>query len=218
MTYHVSTTGAYQKWADAVGDQSYALENFLPYFEKSQNFTGPNQATRFANATPSYDTSTMGEGGPVSITFPNYAQAWGTWAVKGLQAIGIKPIKGFTSGKLIGQSWSLNTIDATTQNRVSSETAFLQPALQKPNFLVYQSTLAKKILFNGQKVAVGVQVDSAGEVYTLSAKKEVIVSAGSFQSPQLLMVSGVGPAATLQKHGIPVIADRSGVGQNMQVS
>lgn len=218
MTYHVSTTGAYQRWADAVGDQSYALKNFLPYFEKSQKFTPPNQNTRIANATPAYDLSTLGKGGPLSITFPNYAQAWGTWAAKGLSAIGIKPINGFTSGNLIGQSWSLNTIDATKQTRATSETAFLQPALaQKPNLLVYQSTLAKKVLFDTNKVAIGVQVDSAGEIYTLSAKGEIILSAGSFQSPQLLMVSGVGPEATLKKHGITLVADRPGVGQNMQV-
>ena len=219
MTYHVSTTGAYQQWADAVGDQSYALKSFLPYFEKSQNFTPPNQSTRSANATPAYDLSTLGKGGPLSITFPNYAQAWGTWAAKGLSAIGIKPINGFTSGNLIGQSYSLNTIDATKQTRETSETAFLQPALaHKPNLLVYQSTLAKKVLFDSNKVAIGVQVDSAGEVYTLSVKREVVLSAGAFQSPQILMVSGVGPAATLEKHNIPLVADRPGVGQNMQVS
>lgn len=55
-----------------------------------------------------------------------------------------------------------------------------------------------------------------GRQYTLSATKEVIVTAGVFGSPQLLMVSGIGPAATLQRYGIPVIADRPGVGQNMQ--
>lgn len=218
MTYHVSTTGAYQQWADTVGDQSYALKNFLPYFEKSQNFTPPNQNTRIANATPAYDLSTLGKGGPVAITFPNYAQAWGTWAAKGLSAIGIKPINGFNSGNLIGQSWSLTTIDATKQTRVTSETAFLKPALEKkPNLLVYQSTQAKKVIFDSNKAATGVQVDSAGSVYTLSAKKEVILSAGAFQSPQLLMVSGVGPAATLKKHNIPLIADRPGVGKNLQV-
>lgn len=219
MTYHVSSTGAYQRWADMVGDQSYALQNLMPYFEKSQNFTPPNMELRSSNSTPSYNSASLGKGGPLSISFPNYAQAWGTWAAKGLSAIGMKSIDGFTYGQLIGQAYSLNTIDATQQTRVSSETAYLRPSLAKrPNFLVFQSTLAKKILFDSSKTAKGVQVDSSGEVYTLFAKKEIILSAGSFQSPQLLMVSGVGPAATLQEHNIPVVADRPGVGQNMQVS
>ena len=54
-------------------------------------------------------------------------------------------------------------------------------------------------------------------IYTLSARKEVVVSAGAFQSPQLLMVSGIGPLETLTKYGIPIVADRPGVGQNMWV-
>ena len=219
MTYHMATRDSYQMWADTVGDQSYTFDQFLPYFKKHMNFTPPNSQTRFANTTPDYDTSTLGNSGPVSVSFPNYAAAFGTWAVKGLTEIGINSINGFTSGKLIGSSYSLSTIDATLQTRESSETAYLQPALtQKPNLIVFQSTLAKKVLFNSAKTATGVQVDSAGMLYSLSARKEVIVSAGSFQSPQLLMVSGVGPAAVLQKHNIPVVADRPGVGQNMQVS
>lgn len=102
--------------------------------------------------------------------------------------------------------------------RESSETAFLQPALGSPNLYVFQSTLGKKIISDTNKRATGVQVDTEGKVYTLSANKEVVLSVGAFQSPQLLMVSGVGPQATLTKHNIPVVADRPGVGQNMWVS
>jgi choline dehydrogenase len=75
--------------------------------------------------------------------------------------------------------------------------------------------MAKKILFTKTK-ATGVQVQSNGATTNLQANKEVIVSAGVFQSPQLLMVSGVGPKATLEKLNIPVVADRPGVGQGMQ--
>lgn len=76
--------------------------------------------------------------------------------------------------------------------------------------------MAKKILFDSNKNATGVLLESALIPYIISARKEVILSAGAFQSPQLLMVSGIGPAAQLQKHSIPVLADRPGVGQNMQ--
>jgi len=109
----------------------------------------------------------------------------------------------------------LVTVEHTLQTRKSSETAFLQPALANPNLIVYIQSLAKKIIFDFNKVATGVQVDTEGKVYTLTARKEVILSAGAFQSPQLLMVSGVGPQATLSKYSIPVVADRPGVGQNM---
>lgn len=217
MAYQRGTVDSYQKWADQVGDQSYTFNNLLAFFEKSLNFTPPDNQKRGANATPSYDISNLGEGQPLSVTFSNYAQAFSTWASKGLEQLGIQPINGFTSGKLLGQSWVLNTIDHTTGARESSETAFLQPALSRNNLVVYVDTLAKKVLFDGT-TAVGVEVETEGYTYMLSADKEVIVSAGAFQSPQLLMVSGIGPAATLQQFNIPVIADRAGVGQNMWVS
>ncbi|RDW60603.1 glucose-methanol-choline oxidoreductase [Coleophoma cylindrospora] len=217
MVYQRGTRASYQRWADAVGDQSYTFDQLLPYFEKSLRFTPPNMGLRFANGTPEYDPTVLGNGsGPLSVTFSHYVQAFATWATRGLQAIGIPVIKGFQSGSLLGQSYSMFTIDATTMIRDSSETSFLRRALAYPNYSVYQSTMAKKILFDTSKKATGVVVDTQGRVYTLSATKEVIVSAGVFGSPQLLMASGIGPAAALQQHGIPVIADRPGVGQNMQ--
>jgi choline dehydrogenase-like flavoprotein len=76
--------------------------------------------------------------------------------------------------------------------------------------------MAKKINFDANKKATSVVVESNLLSYTLGVSKEAIVSAGAFQSPQLLMVSGVGPASQLAQYDIPVIADRPGVGQNMQ--
>ena len=214
MAYTRGTVDSYQKWADDVGDQSYTYDNIQQYFKKSLNFTPPDIVKRGANATPEYDLSTLAQGGPLDITYSNYAQAIATWFQKGMQAIGILPQNGFTSGHLNGSSWVLATINHTTGFRESSETGFLTPALGRPNLKVYNGTLAKKILFRGNQ-ATGVQVESEAKIFTISAGREVVVSCGTFQSPQLLMVSGVGPAATLQRHGIPVIADRPGVGQNM---
>lgn len=75
--------------------------------------------------------------------------------------------------------------------------------------------MAKKIIFNAEKAATGVTVSTLGIEYTLTANKEVIVSAGAFQSPQMLMVSGIGPEETLQQHNIPIVHALPGVGQNM---
>src|SRR5437762_11117758 len=76
LTYQRGSKQTYQKWADMVGDKSYAWDNFLPYFEKSLNFTPPDPSTRPANATPEYDSATLGNGkGPVSVTFAHYAQS-----------------------------------------------------------------------------------------------------------------------------------------------
>ncbi|KAL9611865.1 MAG: hypothetical protein Q9167_003519 [Letrouitia subvulpina] len=172
---------------------------------------------RFVNGTPQYDESVLGDGtGPLSLTFSHYVQAFGTWATKGLQEIGIPIVEGLQSGSLLGQSYSMFTINATDMTRDSSETSFLRRGLANPNYKVYQMTMGKKILFDANKKATGVIVDTQGKEYILSATKEVILTAGVFGSPQLLMVSGVGPATTLIQHEIPVVADRPGVGQNMQ--
>ena len=218
MAYHRATEGSYQMWADQVGDSSYTFKEWLPYFEKSLRYTPPDPDKRPTNATPQVDLHNLDTGkGPLSVTFSNWAQVASSWVETGFEAIGISPINGFTSGKLLGSSYVLETINASTQTRDSSETSFLRSALGSYNLTVYQSTLAKRILFDENKKAVGVQVDSQGLPYVLSARKEVISSAGVFQSPQLLMVSGIGPAATLQKHQIPVLTNRPGVGQNMWV-
>ena len=121
----------------------------------------------------------------------------------------------FVNGKLNGVTFAFRTIDPKDATRSSSETSYLRLAIQETGLIIYHYTLAKKILFDGNK-ATGVQVESSGLPYTLQAKKEVILAAGAFQSPQLLMVSGIGPRATLAKYGIPVLADRPGVGQNLQ--
>lgn len=217
MVYQRGTEGSYQRWVDATGDDSFAFDKFLPYFEKSVDFTGPNMKLRFANGTPEYDASVMGDGsGPLSVTFSHYVQAFATWATQGLLELGFKIIPGFQSGRLLGQSYSMFTINATTMVRDSSETSFLQPSLAYDNYFLYPWTMAKKIVFDGKKTATGVLVNTAGAEYLLTARKEVIVSAGVFGSPQLLMVSGVGDAEALRPLGIPVVADRPGVGQGME--
>ncbi|KAK5637449.1 hypothetical protein RRF57_013164 [Xylaria bambusicola] len=216
MIYQRPTVGSCKMWADAVADDSYTWENMIPYYQKSICFTPPSDL-RFANSTPLFDISIMGDcSGPLSVAYSNYANSFASWATEGLTEMGMKPIEGFQSGALLGQSYVVSTIDAKTQTRDSSETSFLRKALDYPNYSVYTLTQAKKILFDEEKRATGVEVDTLGNRYLLAASKEVIISAGTFASPQLLMVSGVGPAETLKKFDIPVVADRPGVGQGMQ--
>ncbi|KAK0614927.1 glucose-methanol-choline oxidoreductase [Bombardia bombarda] len=216
MAYQRGTKQSYKKWADLVGDSAYEWDNLLPFFEKSIIFTPPNPNFRAANATPAFDASVVGNGnGPLSVTFTRWANALATWSVNGLAELGFKKIPGLLSGQLLGQAYGNHALNATTMHRDSSETSFLRKALAYDNYVVYPSTLAKKIVFDGKK-ATGVLVETAGFEYVLSASKEVILSSGVFGSPQLLMVSGVGPASTLQPLGIPVVHDLPGVGHEMQ--
>jgi choline dehydrogenase-like flavoprotein len=217
MIYQRPTVQSMQAWAENVDDDSYTFQNTLPYYEKSGKFTPPNMSKRFANSTPEYNANAFPQNGPLQITFANYAQSFSTWLKAGFAAIGIGEAPDFNSGSLMGAQYCTSTIRPADQTRSSSATSFLLSAIQKGlrNLKVYTATRAENIVFNAEKKATGVRVKTGLVSYTLHASKEVIVSAGSFQSPQLLMVSGIGPRDQLEAHGIDVISELPGVGQNM---
>ncbi|KAK2603578.1 hypothetical protein QQS21_004258 [Conoideocrella luteorostrata] len=216
MVYHRPPKGAHKRWADMVGDDAYSWDKFFPWYKKSVNFTAPNMNLRMANSTPEYVAADAADGqGHLSVTWPNYGQAFGTWATEAFKQVGLSVVQGFLSGKLLGQSWVSFTINPQTMHRESSETAFLRSSLGNPDYKLHPRTMVKKIIFKGKR-ATGVLVDTEGFQYVLSARKEVILSAGTFGSPQILMVSGVGPARHLQSLNIPVVRDSPGVGKNMQ--
>lgn len=211
------TIGSFQKWADTVGDDTYTFDNVLPYYQKSATFTPPNYSKRFTNTTLNYQPAAFNNSlqGPLQVSYPNWASPFASWCQKGLSAIGIMPNEGLDLGSLIGSMWTTTTIDPAAETRSSSQTAFLKQEIQGSSLQVYIRTMAKRIMFNSHKKAIGVVVTTNSSTYALTARKEVILSAGAFQSPQILMVSGIGPADTLAQFGIPLISDLPGVGQNM---
>ncbi|KAM0271681.1 hypothetical protein ACHAQH_008967 [Verticillium albo-atrum] len=218
MVYQRGTKQSYQKWADAVGDDSYAWDALQPHFKRTAKLTAP-ASSRFANASAEYSAAAFSpSGGPLQVSYANYAQPFSTWLEPALNEIGIADAEDFNSGSLMGAQYCASTIDPSSQTRDSSQTSFLREAQGRSNLKVYTTTLARKIVFDTSKRATGVVVSSALALgqYTLRARKEVILSAGAFQSPQLLMLSGVGPKAQLSKYRIPVVADRPGVGQTME--
>lgn len=211
-----------QKWADDVGDQSYTWDQFLPFYEKSCKFTSFDPGLYNATILPQPPGVFDPTGGPLHVSFSNYADAFGSWAQKAFIGVGMAlQSLGLNAGVLNGSAFSTLTIDPRNGYRSSSESSFLQAALQNGTApIIYKNSLAERILLNGT-TATGVLVSTAGSYgikpvhFTLTARKEVIVSAGAFQSPQLLMVSGIGPKAILQQYGIRVVKDLAGVGQNM---
>lgn len=219
MAYHRGTRQSYAAWADAVDDQSYAFDSFLPFFERSINYTAPNQHFRAENATvpPANASAFSGADGPLHVSHAHWATPFASWGQLALRQIGISDIPDFSSGELLGSQYVPATLRPDDQTRSTSEASYLQQSLadDESRLEVFIYTMAKKILFNANKTATGVLVETAGTPYTLNATREVILSAGALQSPQLLMVSGVGPKSTLQQYNIPLIADRPGVGSNM---
>ena len=99
--------------------------------------------------------------------------------------------------------------------RTSSASAFLKPVESRRNLKIITNTVVTRIIFENKK-AVGVEITSGGHRQIIHADAEVILSAGAIQSPQILQLSGIGPAKLLKKYGVEVIADRPGVGQNLQ--
>lgn len=219
MIHHRPNIGALDVWAEAVGDDAYTFDNLLPYFKKSVTFTPPNSETRLENATTLYNISDFDEdGGPVQVTYPNWTPVWSTWAAKGLEAIGINMTDKYDEGSLLGCFYAQLTVEPTNQVR-STSAEFIYAAQDQDfadNLTVYLEARADKILFDDTQTARAVQVTGVDLLtYTINATKEVILSAGSLHSPQLLMLSGIGPAQVLNEYAIDVIADRPGVGQNL---
>jgi choline dehydrogenase len=210
MIHQIGTSESYQQWADHVDDDSYAFEEFLPYFRRSTNWTAPS-ALRTPNATARYNESAfMPEGGPLQISYPDYAQPFSTWLDGPMSEVGIPLTDDFHSGVLEGAKFCEITINPTTKLRDSSETSYLVSAATKPGLTVLTYSMAERIVFDDLR-ATGVIVNGT----KIPARKEVIIAAGTFQSPQILMLSGIGPAAHLTQHSIPVLLDKPGVGQDM---
>jgi choline dehydrogenase len=193
LAFHRGTLGTYQAWADTAGDDSYTFPHLLPYFEKSVHLTPPNYAARNTpNATVLFDPLVFSpSGGPLQVSWPTWVDPPLTWFQKAWTAIGLPiSVLNFNSGFLSGNAaWVASTVNPKDETRSSSQTAFLSQSIENTNLYVYTQTKAQKILFNGN-TATGVSVCTEGLDYTISAKKEVILSAGVFHSPQLLMLSG----------------------------
>lgn len=209
---------AMKKWAELVNGSSYLWDNVLPFFKKTVSFKS-RKPRQYGPPTGTNETTFDETGRPLQVSYPRYAMPFSNSARGGFTAIGINETQGFSSGSLMGHQYVAMTIRPWDQTRSSSESAFLQGSPHLVNLTIYKNTLVKNIVFNHRKRAIAVKARQKWVFWdwaiTLRAMREVIVSAGAFQSPQLLMVSGVGPADVLQKHGIDVLVDLPGVGQNM---
>lgn len=186
----------------------------MPYYKKSTSFIAPEEGVFPDGYTPVLNESAYDSpGGPLQISYGRYTEPVLTSFLDGLNDIGIPTTGDFNAGSLLGSHFSQSNIDGLAQ-RSSSQTAFLDCALATGRLTIHGTTNANRILFSDDKVATGVEVTTGGATYTISARKEVILSAGALLSPQLLMVSGIGPETLLTTFGIPVVSALEGVGQS----
>ncbi|KAF1952272.1 alcohol oxidase [Byssothecium circinans] len=215
-TYQRPTIDSLDKWASVVNDTSYTFDAFLPFYKKSIDYTPPNNSLRPSNASvPSATNAFSEDSGPVRVSFSdNWVNPISSFFQAAWEKLGLPVANDFVSGSLFGVQYVANTINPRGNVRESSY-SFLRTLGDVANLHVYNHTMAKRILFDGN-LATGAVVCSDGMEYVVSARKEVILSAGVFQSPQLLMVSGVGPKATLEKLHIPIISSLEAVGQHLE--
>ncbi|KAK5946123.1 hypothetical protein PMZ80_000263 [Knufia obscura] len=224
MLYHRPTKGYYEAFADHVGDLSYTWDNMTTCLERSMTFHPPNMTERADASSITYDASafldTSNASNPLQVSYPAYSYELSSYAPQAFGNIGLQSQPGFSSGVLHGYGYWAFTIDPETGIRSSAESSFLAEAFNRDTLSVYLNSLVQNVIFNANKTAIGVNVTSspAGtrtKFYTLSARKEILLSAGAYHSPQLLMLSGIGPEQTLRQHNIPIISALEGVGQNM---
>ena len=202
MVYVRGHARDYDHWAKS-GAQGWAYADVLPYFKRMENWHSGGHGG---------DKTRRGRKGPLHVTRGPRINPLTRAFVKAGKQAGY-PVTGDYNGE---QQEGFGPFDATIWKgrRWSAANAYLRPALKRPNCTLTRAFARKIVIEEGR--AIGVEVERGGNVEVISANVEVIVAASSLNSPKLLMLSGVGPAAHLDEHGIKVVADRAGVGQNLQ--
>lgn len=188
----------YNQWAE-MGNESWSWDDCLPYFKKLEN-------------NERFTSGIHGQGGPLNVTDlrdPNeISQAF----VQAAQEAGFGHRADFNDGEQIG--FGLFQVSQKDGQRHSAATAYLVPALGRSNLHVETEAQVTTLTFDG-KTCTGVAYKQGGQAKTATVTKEVILCGGAINSPQLLMLSGIGPAGHLQDMGIEVLLDLPGVGQNL---
>ncbi|MGO4379067.1 GMC family oxidoreductase [Pseudoduganella sp. RAF53_2] len=190
----------YDHWA-ALGNEGWGYEDMLHYFRRSEN-----------NAT--LDGEYHGRSGPLHVSELQTDNPFHGLYLQAAQQAGYPLNKDFNGPEQEG----IGIYQVTQKNgeRWSAARAYLLPHMGvRANLTVETGVTVRRVLFEGRR-AVGVECVQDGQVRAIRARHEVILSAGAFQSPQLLMLSGVGPADELRRHGIGVRHDLAGVGRNLQ--
>ncbi|MGH8599117.1 MAG: GMC family oxidoreductase [Burkholderiales bacterium] len=185
---------------ERLGADGWNARDVLRYFIKSESYSG--------GAGPYH-----GDSGPLSVSDITERHELVDAFIRAAGDLGIPPNDDFNGATQEGAGY----LQLTTCNgrRCSAAVAYLHPVRHRANLTMETGARATQVLFDGQR-ATGVRYVRNGQDVTVLAAQEVLLCAGALQSPQLLQLSGIGPGALLQRLGIPVIADRAGVGENLQ--
>lgn len=201
MVYIRGNAYDYDHWSQ-LGNQGWSYESVLPYFKRAEDFSGEG------------DDDYHGTGGPLSVQKSNREndELLDVFVEAGQQA-GIPFTKDFNGKRQEGVSRYEHTMRGS--KRCSAARGYLHPALGRKNLHTETDVTVDRVEFDGKK-AVGVTFIKGDKSFTVGANKEVILSAGAINSPQILLRSGVGPADEIKPHGLEMVHELAGVGQNLQ--
>lgn len=199
MAYDRGFASDYDRWAQA-GNRGWSFAEVLPYFRRLESFHPARNAWH-------------GSEGPIQVTRAGQQHPFARAFLEAGRQAGY-PLSDDLNG---AQRDGFGAVDLTVGRgrRSSAASAYLRPVRMRPNLTVLTGALTRRVLFADRR-ATGVEFSHQGAVHTATARREVILAAGAINTPQLLMLSGVGPAAHLATHGIAVVADLPGVGQGLQ--
>ncbi|MEO1226542.1 MAG: choline dehydrogenase [Pseudomonadota bacterium] len=193
--------GDYDHWA-ALGNTGWAYKDVLPLFRDMERWEGGADPYR-------------GGSGPLRTARGHYDNPLFQAFVDAGEQAGYQLCPDFNGADPEGFGHCQHSHYHWPILRCSASYAFLLPARWRKNLAIRKNATAERILFDG-KTAIGVRYRLGGRIVTSHARREVIVSASAYQSPKLLMLSGIGPADHLSEYGIPVVHDLPGVGNNLQ--
>lgn len=208
MVYMRGQAADYDRWNEAVtepgtnNDGAWSYRDILPYFKAQED--NDHLGGEF-----------HGVGGPLKISDLGHTSPMTRTYVKTLQGMGIPYNPDFNGAEQFGVGFMQHTIDWQTRRRCSAVDAFLTPVMNDPLLTIEtEATVTRLILENGK--AVGVDYMQNGSKKTATAGVEVILAAGAYQTPKIMMLSGIGPQEELSRHGIKTAVALSGVGKNLQ--
>ncbi|MFM9978810.1 MAG: GMC family oxidoreductase, partial [Sphingomonadaceae bacterium] len=200
MVYIRGSRADYDDWADRLGCIGWRWNDVQRYFMKSEDYAG--------GAGPSHSMS-----GPLGVSPPRNVHPLSRAFVAACKERGLREVEDYCTGDIDGAF--VNLVTQRNGQRSSAARAFLEPALRRPNLTVVTGALVDKVLI-AEGGATGVRYIKDGQARDIGARREVIVSASTLQSPAILMRSGIGQAAQLRALGIEVQADAPEVGRNLQ--
>jgi choline dehydrogenase len=202
MVYVRGHARDFDTWAE-MGAEGWDYAAVLPYFKRMEHWHDGGHGG---------DPAWRGQGGPLHVTRgPRKNPLFQAFVDAGRQA-GYEVTDDYNGRKQEGFGPMEQTV--FKGRRWSAANAYLKPALRRPNCDLVRGLVERVVIQDGR--ATGVQIRRGGKTEMISAVSEVILAAGSINSPKILMLSGIGPAAHLAEHGITPVADRPGVGANLQ--